>query len=130
MCGEGAAPPSHPSACSAAYLGQVVEEGPQPQQHGQHDQAGEEACQLEGAGQEQRREGTSPTARETASCLCVSLLESLPPPQTPFHAAVPLSLTPAFSPCPIKHLSFVGFPQDIVQHPYFCSLPPFYYYFF
>lgn len=43
-----ATPASHPSSSPAAYLGQIIEEGPQPQQHRQDNHAGEEACQLEG----------------------------------------------------------------------------------
>ena len=77
--------PSQPSlACSAAHLGQVVEEGPQPEEHGQHEHAGEEARQLQGEGHGAKAGRNLTAARErrppasASAFLKVSLLPKPP----------------------------------------------------
>lgn len=124
--------PSQPSlACSAAHLGQIVEEGPQPEEHRQHEHAGEEARQLQGEGHGAKAgRNLTRRSRETASCLCVSLLESLPPPQTPFHAAVPLSATPAFPPRPINTCHSLASPKIWFNIPIFVAYLHFTIFFF
>lgn len=80
--------------------------------------------------EEQRPEGPSPTARErrppasVAAFLKVSLLPKSP------STLLFLSLQPLLFPLAQLTPVICWFPQDIVQHPCFCSLPPFYYYFF
>lgn len=77
-----ASPPSLPHTASAPYLGQIVEEGPQPQQHRQDDYTGEEACQLEGRIHGSKEREPHPSSRESWSPYPLGLifLGSLPPP--------------------------------------------------
>lgn len=113
----GGRPPSHPSACSAAYLGQVVEEGPQPEHHRQHDHAGEEARQLRGEGH--RREGGA-EPRTPASASAPAFLKGSLLPKSPSTLLL-LSVTPAFPPRPINTYHLWAAPKTWSSIPIFVA---------